>query len=152
MTPWPEMDDDGLLAALGEAVAEADADPDAVTERRRAAARAAFAWRSVDVELADLLHDSALEPGGVRSATDALDAVRTLSYGAGDLTLELEVDGDDVTGQVVGPGAATVTLRRADGTETTADVDPSGFFTIAGVAPGPARFVAGPLTTPWVTL
>ncbi|WP_134768149.1 hypothetical protein [Nocardioides sp. 1609] len=145
-------DDDALLAELGRAVSEEAV----VTARRREAARAAFTWRTVDAELADLLHDSALESGAVRSA-GVPDAARTLSYGNGDVTLELEVDGDTVLGQVVreadgGTVAAVVLLRRADGAETSAEVDPSGFFRFTDVAPGPARFVAGTLTTPWVVL
>ncbi|WP_170981677.1 hypothetical protein [Nocardioides dongxiaopingii] len=158
-TPGPDgldgpdgLADDALLAELGRAVAEEAA----VTDRRREAARAAFTWRTVDAELADLLHDSALEAGAVRSA-GVLDAVRTLSYGNGDVVLELEVDGDTVLGQVVGAGgdvvvATVVLLRRADGAETAAGVDPSGFFRFDDVAAGPARFVAGTLTTPWVVL
>ena len=64
MSDWS---DDDLMAELAEAVAEEDA----VTDRRREAARAAFTWRSVDAELMELLHDSALEAGAaVRGAGD----------------------------------------------------------------------------------
>ena len=44
---------------------------DLVTDRQREAARAAFTWRTVDAELAELLHDSALESAAVRGADDA---------------------------------------------------------------------------------
>ena len=68
MSEWDDLDsldDDALMALLGDAVAESDA----VSDRRRAAARAAFTWRSVDEELAELLHDSALDAGAaVRSS------------------------------------------------------------------------------------
>ncbi|WP_340539027.1 hypothetical protein [Nocardioides sp. GXZ039] len=143
------MNDEELFAELAEALADPDPDAAAVTARRRAAAQAAFTWRTVDAELAELLHDSALESGAVRSA--AATDVRTLSYGAGGLTLELEIDGDVVLGQLVG-GTGSVVLRRADGTEVRAEVDPAGFFRLDTVAPGPVRFVAGPLTTPWLVL
>jgi hypothetical protein len=92
------MDDDRLLAELREAVAEADQ----VTDRQREAARAAFTWRTVDAELAELLHDSALESTAVRGADDA---ARTLSFVSGPITLEVEIDGDTVMGQVVGAAA-----------------------------------------------
>ena len=91
------MSDDELMAALGEAVAEADA----VSDRRREAARAAFTWRTVDAELAELLHDSALDAGAAvrrRRATSR----GTLSFGSGGLALEVEVDGDHGDG----PGRA----------------------------------------------
>ena len=61
------------MAELAAAVEEEAA----VSDRRRAAARAAFTWRTVDAELAELLHDSALDAGAaVRSGSDGpADAV-----------------------------------------------------------------------------
>lgn len=148
------MDDDELMAALDAAVAESGD----VTERRRRAARAAFTWRTVDAEIAELLHDSALDAGvAVRSGGGA--EPRTLSFGSAAVALELEVDGDVVMGQVVPPATATVALQRPDlgeGDEVTVEVDAAGFFRLEGVAPGPVRFVARAagwtLTSPWVVL
>ena len=157
MSSWDEVTDDELMAELAEAVAEQEA----VTDARREAARTAFTWRTVDEELAELLHDSALDAGAaVRSSADA---PRSLSFGRSGLTVEVEVQGDQVLGQVVGEGAAaeattpaTVTLRRPDAPDAQVAADASGFFRFAGVGAGPARFVveqAGwSLTTPWVTL
>ena len=149
MTSWDDLSDDQLLAALAEAVAETDL----VTDRQREAARAAFTWRTVDAELAELLHDSALESSGVRGADDA---PRTLSFASGGLTLEVEVDGDVVMGQVVGASARSVVMQRSIADDQPLDVDPAGFFRIEGVGPGPLRFVvqAGDwtLTSPWVAI
>jgi hypothetical protein len=143
------MDDDELLAELRAAVAEADL----VTDRQRAAAQAAFTWRTVDQELAELLHDSALETTGVRGADDA---PRTLSFATAALTLEVEIDGDVVMGQVVGGDAQSVTLQRSISDDTPLEVDSAGFFRVEGVGPGPIRFVvqAGDwtLTSPWVAI
>lgn len=152
---WDEMTDDELVALLGEAVGEAVAEDDAVSDRRRAAARGAFAWRSVDEELAELLHDSALEAGAaVRSGTDG---PRTLSFGGGGLTLELEVDGDGLLGEVVGGGdAASVALQRPGVDEVTTVVGAGGFFRFDAVGQGAVRLVvtgdAVSLTTTWFTL
>ena len=100
MSEWDDITDDELMALLAGAVGE----PDAADERRRTAARAAFTWRSVDEELAELLHDSALDAGAaVRSGSDA---PRSLAFGRSGLTLEVEVDGERLLGQVVGEGAA----------------------------------------------
>lgn len=159
--------DDALLAELGAALAELDvvnADPTA--ERRRAAARAAFTWRSVDAELAELLHDSALDAGAaVRSAE--VSAPRALSFGRSGLALEIEVDDDEVlvevVVEVVSEGAAAVagaramvTILRPDGREVVGIVDAAGFARFTGVAPGTVRFIAEragySLVTPWVTL
>ncbi|MBJ7358217.1 hypothetical protein [Nocardioides sp.] len=148
MTAWDDLTDDQLLAELGEAVAEAAL----VTDRQREAARAAFTWRTVDAELAELLHDSALEASAVRGD----DAARTLSFASGPLTLEVEVDGDAVMGQVVGAATDSVLMQRSIADDQPLPVDPSGFFRVEGVAPGPVRFVvqAGDwtLTSPWVAI
>lgn len=153
MTSWDDaiqdMGDDELLVELARAVAEAEL----VTDGQREAAQAAFTWRTVDQELAELLHDSALEMTGVRGADDA---PRTLSFASGALTLEVEIDGDVVLGQVVGGAAESVVLQRSISDDQPLDVDPAGFFRLDGVAPGPIRFVvqAGDwtLTSPWVAI
>lgn len=160
MSEWDDLenlDDDALMALLGEAVKEADAVPD----RRREAARAAFTWRSVDDELAELLHDSALDAGAaVRSSAGT---PRSLAFGRSGLTLEVEVDGDQLLGEVIASGdaasaegLAAVTLQRPDTPDVTTTVDAAGFFRFAGVGTGAVRFVVErggwSLTTPWVTL
>ena len=157
MTSWDDsiidsinaMSDDELAAELRAAVAEADL----VTDRQREAGRAAFTWRTVDAELAELLHDSALDSAAVRGAGDA---ARTLSFASGELTLEVEIDDDTLIGQVVGHAARSVVLQRADTPDQTLEVDQAGFFRAAGVESGPVRFVveAGDwtLTSPWVAI
>lgn len=148
MTSWDDLTEDQLLAELREAVAEADQ----VTDRQREAARAAFTWRTVDAELAELLHDSALESAAVRGD----EAARTLSFASGSLTLEVEIDGDTVRGQVVGAAADSVLMQRSIADDDPLPVDQAGFFRVEGVAPGPVRFVvrAGDwtLTSPWVAI
>ncbi len=148
--PMTEWSDDELMAALGEAVAEADA----VTDSAREAARAAFTWRTVDTELLELLHDSALEEGAaVRSGGRH---ARTLSFVSGMLGLEVEVDGEHVRGQVIGDIVPTVVLQRTDAPDRAVHVGPAGYFRISDVPPGPVRFVARAtnwsLTSRWVVL
>jgi hypothetical protein len=147
---FDSMTDEELIAALGEAVGEAAA----VSDRRRDAARAAFTWRTVDSELAALLHDSSLDAGAaVRSS---VSSPRDLSFGLGDLVVELEITGSDCLGEVVGGAGATVTLQRPDADDVVVEADVAGFFRFTGLGDGPIRFVvvadAGSLTTPWVTL
>lgn len=153
MTDPNELTDDELMAELAAAVQEEAA----VSDRRRNAARMAFTWRTVDAELAELLHDSALDAGAaVRSSGGA---PRTLTFVRGAITLEIEVDGDALLGEVVddsSDGPATVTLQRPDADDRSVEADPSGFFRFDGVEPGPARFVVAregwSLTTPWATI
>lgn len=155
MTEWDALDDDELMALLGQAVA----DGEAVPEHRREAARAAFTWRSVDEELAELLHDSALDAGAAVRATT--DGPRSLAFGRSGLTLEVEVAGDRLLAEVLAEGAAaggeaTVTLQRPGAEDVTVTADAAGFVRFEGVGPGAVRFVVArggwSLTTPWVTL
>ena len=138
------MHDDELMAELAAAVAESE--DDEVTERRRLAARAAFTWRTVDAELADLLHDSALDAGAaVRSSGSSSPAPRSLSFIRGAVTLEIEVTGASLLGEVIDDDAsdepAVVSLQRPDTDDRVTDTDASGFFRFDDVAPGPVRFV-----------
>jgi hypothetical protein len=150
MSTGTEWSDDELLAALGEAVADADA----VTDRSREAARAAFTWRTVDTELFELLHDSALDPGAAVRAGGR--RIRTLSFVSGRVGLEVEVEGEQVRGQVVGDIVPTVVLQRTDAPDRTVHVGPMGFFKISDVPSGPVRFVARAaqwsLTSRWIVL
>jgi hypothetical protein len=154
MSDVNETNDDELMAELAAAVAEEAA----VSEHRRTAAKAAFTWRSVDAELAELLHDSALDVGAaVRSAGGA---PRTLTFVRGAVTLEIEVDGDTLLGEVVDEdstsGPASVALQRPDAADRSVEADASGFFRFDDVGPGPVRFVVSragwSLTTPWATI
>ena len=153
-----DLNDDELMAELAAAVEEEAA----VSDRRRDAARAAFTWRTIDAELAELLHDSALDAGAaVRSASGADGGPRMLSFRRAAVTLEVEVDGQEVLGEVVedggdATGPATVTLQRPDAEDRTTETDASGFFRFDGVGPGSVRFVVAragwSLTTPWATI
>jgi hypothetical protein len=150
MSDLDDLSDDELLALLGEAVAESDG----VADRHREAARAAFTWRTVDAELAELLHDSALDPGlAVRSGGDD---VRTLAFASGPITLEIEIDGDEVMGQIIGGQALRITVQRPDTEDRDIATDQAGFFRIDAVGRGPLRLVVpvGDLTlvSPWVVV
>ena len=146
MNDW--SDDDELMASLAEAVAETDT----VTERRRVAAQAAFTWRDVDAELMELLHDSAVEAGAAVRSTGQMS--RVLSFGRGAFTLELEVGGTLVLGQLIPGTPGTVVVQQVDAETTTVDTDSSGFFRVEGIEPGLVRFVVTTggqtLTTAWV--
>ncbi len=132
MSNWER--DDALMADLGLAMAQARA----VTDRARAAAQAAFAWRTIDEELMALGHDSLESSGSLVRGPGA--QARGVSFEGRGFTLELEFDGDRLMGQVV-PGRACVVLVLApDGASTRTEVDPSGIFSIEGIGQGPRRF------------
>jgi hypothetical protein len=116
--------DDELLAELGAAVrAEAE-----VPARFVEAGRAAFAWRTVDAELASLTYDSATDGvAGVRAEPADL---RALTFAARGLTIELEVTEDSLIGQVVAPQAGSVEVLLRDGSAGSVEIDEVGWFTI----------------------
>jgi hypothetical protein len=144
------VSDDELLALVGRALRTADPVPDEVRE----GARAAWTWRTIDEELATLVFDSAAELTGVRSE----DTSRQLTFRAPGMEIEVMVV-DDATrrlvGQLVPPGAFTVTLLAGDA-EVPQATDRLGRFAFDDVAPGPVRLVvADPdgtavVTTEWV--
>ena len=141
-------DDEGLMEELARALAQVTEVPD----HRREAARAAFSWRTIDEELLALTHDSLeLADAAVRGALD----VRTLGFESDGLSLELEVDGDRVFGQVLDAEVAEVVVESVEDGSQTVPIDPSGVFSVV-VPTGPVRIsvvVDGVARrTPWIVL
>lgn len=154
MTDPREFDDDELTAALGDALADADPVPDTV----RAVARGAFAWRTIDAELAELgevVFDSALDTAGLR---DTATGSRQLTFRGGDRELELMIDdGGRLIGQLVPGRAAAVRLDMPERSLHT-DSDRLGRFRFDDVATGPIRLAvasgeeSADFLTDWVLL
>jgi hypothetical protein len=133
-------DDDRLLADLGAAVRSGDAVPD----RFRAAGTAAYGWRTVDAELAELEAESSALAGA-----RAPDAPRTLRFRAGDVTVEVELT-DALQGQVEPPRAGEITLESTTGAPETTAVDEVGWFLFPAVPTGPFRLRLRPAAGPAV--
>jgi hypothetical protein len=149
--------DDQLLGELRDVIAELDPVPGHVVE----AAEAALEWRTIDDELAELLHDSSADTAlvGVRGEEEA----RVLSFAGASVRVEVEVSGRGslrmLTGQLVPAGGARIEIRHADHVTTVA-ADERGRFTAADVpmgsislrchldAPGHPRVLA----TPWLPI
>jgi hypothetical protein len=141
-------DDEGLMEELARAMAQVTDVP----EHRREAARAAFSWRTIDEELLALTHDSLeMADAAVRGALD----VRTLGFESDGLSLELEVDGDRVFGQVLEADVDEILLESVGEGSQGVPVDASGVFSVH-VPTGPVRFgvrVEGVARhTPWIVL
>jgi hypothetical protein len=133
---------------------------DPVPERVMFAAKASLSWRTIDAELAELTYDSALDDDRlslVRGAT----AARMLTFSAGELTVDVEVEGTDgeirLIGELAPAQQATVVVRHADGT-TEVETDEDGRFRTGVLPAGPIslnlRLAAGGATvqTEWITL
>lgn len=147
-------------------------DPDALTTRLQAAqddappqallaaARAAFSWRTLDVDLSrpsyDSLLDEAMTP--VRGASEA----RLLRFDSQGLTLDIEVavEGEHRTlvGQLFPAAPAEVTVRHGGAVEIVVPADEDGRFTVADVRSGPLSLRCTrtdgtePLHTDWVLI
>jgi hypothetical protein len=152
MSKHDETSESELIAALRKGLAASDPVPSDATEF----ARAAFTWRDLDADLAELEYDSAEEevPAGVRSST----VVRMMSFQAGRWMIDIEYD--ETAGRIMGatspPARFTIELHTA-GARFATESDESGRFTADEVARGPLamilRFSDGSVVkTPWVVL
>jgi hypothetical protein len=124
--------DDELVARLAEALPQADPVPATVTEF----AKAAFGWRTIDAELAELVFDSAVdELVGVRSEDDT----RQVTFRAPGVEIEVAVMAGGVrriVGQLVPPQEADIELRyQGEAKRTTSDT--LGRFIFHDVPNGP---------------
>jgi hypothetical protein len=129
------MQDDEVMALLAEALGRADPVPAHVMDN----ARAAFTWRTIDAELAELVFDSAIHSAGVRSD----EANRQVTFRASDVEIEimvLEDRGRRLVGQLVPARDATVELVGEDGKQS-ARSDRLGRFSFDRLGVGPARLV-----------
>ena len=148
-----EPSTDPTFASLRSVIERADPVPPAVVE----AARAAYTWRTIDAELAELTADSAMATAGVRSSS----APRLLTFEGAGVEVEVEVAQTGstrrLTGQLVPVGPARVTVRWSGGTQE-AVADELGRFAVEGIPAGTVSLVvdrAGaehPIVTSWISI
>ena len=128
-------DDSGLLDLLGEALRTREPVPDHVLD----GARAAFTWRTIDAELAELVFDSADGLAGVRSGTGD----RQVTFQAPGVEIEvMVVDAarHRLIGQLIPPGEADIELVSGDRVRSLRS-DALGRFSFDEIEPGPVRIV-----------
>jgi hypothetical protein len=148
-----EPSTDPMFATLRNVIDHADPVPQAVVD----AARAAYTWRTIDAELAELTADSAMATAGVRSTS----APRLLTFEGAGVEVEVEVAQTGSTrhlsGQLVPMGPAQITVRWSGGTqEATADdlgrfaMDhvPAGSVSLAILRTGTDQ----PIVTSWISI
>lgn len=145
------LDDDQLLAELGAAMRGAAQVP----ARFVSLGKSAFAFRGVSAEIAALTQDSVgAALAGTRSESAAL---RSLTFVASELAIELEVTADALVGQVVPPRAGEIELVGPGGVIATTAVDVVGWFAIRPTPTGPVRLQlrtadGESIRTEWTTL
>ena len=153
MSAVPDVyDDEDLLAALQQALAEREAVPREFVE----AAKNAFAWHNIDAELAQLTYDSSRDTERAAVTRSENASIRALTFASPHLRLELEVSGSSLLGQVIPPQAGTLETHTRAGV-TTSQVDEIGCFAVDPIPDSPfrlrCRMADGTdVVTGWITL
>ncbi len=146
---------DTLEARLRTVVGHLDPVPALVDD----AARAAFGWRTIDEDLAELMRDSADE--GVEAGVRGADGPRQLSFESPALGIELEVVSTGprerrVEGQLLPPSEATVTIERPGEDSVSVQADELGRFVLDGLRAGVVRLHVllrgAQIAVPWTSI
>ncbi|WP_246002150.1 hypothetical protein [Allorhizocola rhizosphaerae] len=103
-----------------------------------AAAKASLSWRDPDAELAALVEQHGL--------AEVRGEHAMLTFESGSLTIEVEVLGRSLAGQIVPPQAARVRLDHGGGDPLWTSADALGRFAFDTVAPGHIRLTCYPET------
>ena len=130
-----DWDDDRLLVALGQALRAREAVPSWFVET----GRNAFAWHNIDAELAQLTYDSnedRLQATVMRSETAS---IRALTFTSAHLSVELEVTGNLLLGQVFPAREGELEIHTRAGEISTTDVDEIGCFSVDPIPESPFR-------------
>jgi hypothetical protein len=123
-----------------------------VPERSLELARAAFDWRTMDAELAELVADSAVDAVAVRAEGQP----RLVTFEHGENAIELEIHRRGVRRLIIGQldpeRAADVKIEpfRSDPLVTRADED--GRFSFELAEGGPVKLKALTLETDWLVV
>jgi hypothetical protein len=146
-------DDEELLTALRQALSSSRAVPPEFVN----AGKQAFAWRTIDAELAELTYDSLTSVEDAPSMRAETASIRALTFTSPRLTIELEVVGDSLLGQIVPGQEAVVTVQPKSGTSAVVDADDIGRFLIQPMPAGLFRLrcrtaVGIETLTGWITL
>lgn len=145
-------DDEQLFTAVRDALSARRAVPEEFTE----AAKSAFAWHNIDAELAQLTYDST-RTGELALTRSEAASVRALTYTSARLTIELEVTGDSLLGQVVPAQLIEVEVQPRSGQDRALRSDEIGCFAVRPLPVSPFRLRCQAtggvdVVTGWITL
>ncbi|MEU6606213.1 hypothetical protein ABZ922_14270 [Streptomyces shenzhenensis] len=140
--------DDGLLE---EELRRAAAVRDPVPTELRQLALDAYALYDLDARVAELTFDSLVDALPIRGVTDA---PRMLTFRAGELTVDVEVTGEGLMGQVLPPQSALIEVLGGPQSALPVPVDELGRFTSGARPAGPfalrLRTGADVVVTEWL--
>ena len=131
-----DADDERLLEKLRRLAAGLDAVPIELID----AAKACFAWRTFDAEVAELTHDSELEDRALAEVRGTAPEGRFLSFESPTVTVEMEAISSGsrrrLMGELVPPQPGPVEVRQP-GRSITVVADAMGRFLVDDLPPGP---------------
>jgi len=130
-----DWDDDRLLGALSEAIKARQAVPSWVIET----GKNAFAWHNIDAELAQLTYDSNVDRREAAVMRSETASIRALTFTSDHLTLELEVTGNSLLGQLLPPRSGELEIQTRAGEISTTHVDEIGCFSVDPIPDSPFR-------------
>lgn len=144
-------DDEILMRNLRSGLDEADPRSPEVDEF----ARAAFGWRNIDAELAEIAYDST-EAGALDHVRSSATS-RLITFETGNWSIDIEYHEGErrLSGQVAPTGQVDIELRIVGSTRTT-QTDEMGRFSFDNVSPGPGSIVIrsadNVIATEWTVL
>ena len=124
-------------------------------------ARAAFGWRTVDAEIAELLRDSADATDDAALLVRSGGGPRQLSFESPQLGIEIEVTETGprerrLAGQLLPPADATVTVERPGQEPLSVQADELGRFVLEGLRAGALRLHVAlrgaQIAIPWTSI
>jgi len=130
-----DWDDDRLLGALSEAIKARQAVPSWFIET----GKNAFAWHNIDAELAQLTYDSNVDRREAAVMRSETASIRALTFTSDHLTLELEVTGNSLLGQLLPPRSGELEIQTMAGEISTTHVDEIGCFSVDPIPDSPFR-------------
>ena len=145
-------DDEELLVALGEAMRARASVPEWFVET----GKNAYAWHNIDAELAQLTYDSDSDRDAVAAVRSEAASIRALTFTSVQLSIELEVAGGSLVGQIIPPRAGTLKVHTTAGV-TSLPVDEIGCFAVTPIPSSPFRLRCctedgADVLTGWITL
>lgn len=146
-------DDERLLAALSEAMKARAAVPAWFIET----GKNAFAWHNIDAELAQLTYDSNEDRREAAVTRAETASIRSLTFTSEHLTLELEVTGNSLLGQIFPARAGVLEIHTRAGEISETEVDEIGCFSVEPIPASPFRLRSSAsdgthVLTGWITL
>jgi hypothetical protein len=146
-------DDEQLLAMLKEALQAREAVPPEFIE----AGKAAYTWRNIDAELAQLTYDSTRDQAGAMALRSETASIRSLTFTSAHLTIELEVTEDSLIGQAIPTQEGTIEVQARGGVSAAIPVDEVGCFRVRPIPASPFRLhyrttSGSDVLTGWISL